>query len=82
MAYIKTTVMLPQNLLEKAYKLMPNSLKKEVIERALTEFVQNNQRKNLREIREEIRFDETYIAEYKRLRGSKYQDGEVENDIS
>jgi hypothetical protein len=66
MAVVKTSFGIRGELLEKAYSLMPDAKKKDVIETALEEFIQNRNRKNLRDIREHITLSSDY--DYKAMR--------------
>ena len=55
-----------EDLLNRAYSLMPNYNKKTVIETALLEFVQKRERKNLKDLRGKIQFEDGY--DYKAMR--------------
>ena len=57
---------LSEDLLNRAYSLMPNHTKRTVIETALTEFVQKRERKNLKDLRGKIKFEDGY--DYKAMR--------------
>jgi len=46
--------------------------KRAVIEKALEEFIENRNQKNLRDIRGKISFQDNYREEYKNYRQSKY----------
>jgi len=70
--YVKTSFELPVDLLQKAYSLMPNFNKRSVVEKALEEFVENHQRKSLRDIRDEITFDDDFLDQVKEYRTSKF----------
>ena len=57
---------LSEDLLKRAYSLMPNHNKRTVIETALFEFVQKRERKNLKDLRGKIKFEDGY--DYKAMR--------------
>jgi len=57
---------LSEDLLKRAYDLMPNHTKRTVIETALIEFVQKRERKNLKDLRGKIKFEDGY--DYKAMR--------------
>ena len=57
---------LDNELLNRTYDLMPDKKKKTVIETALIEFKQNRERKNLKDLRGMIKFENGY--DYKALR--------------
>ena len=71
MIYLSSSVQrvsyeLSKDLLDRAYSLMPNHNKKIVIETALLEFVQKRERKNLKDLRGKIKFEDGY--DYKDMR--------------
>ena len=57
---------LSEDLLNRAYSLMPGYNKNTVIETALKEFIQKRERKDLRDLRGKIKFEEGY--DYKAMR--------------
>lgn len=63
---MRTNIILDDQLVEEAMKLSGLKTKKEVINRALLEFVQNHNRRDLRELQGKILFDDAY--DYKALR--------------
>ena len=67
--YTRTTFEIKTSLLEEAYKLMPNQNKRTVVETALKEFVRNRKRKNLRDLRGAIKFENGY--DYKPMRNDE-----------
>jgi Arc/MetJ family transcription regulator len=64
---MRTNVVLNEELVEEAFKFSREiSTKKELIEMALREYVNNRKRKNIRELRGKINFDDGY--NYKSMR--------------
>ncbi|MGI1691821.1 type II toxin-antitoxin system VapB family antitoxin [Thermoanaerobacter uzonensis] len=66
---MRTNIVIDENLIKEALKISGLKTKKEVVNLALKEFVENRRRKNLMEIKGKIQFDENY--DYKKMRGSK-----------
>ncbi len=66
---MRTNIVLDNKLVEEALKLSGLKTKKEVIHQALLEFVQNRNRRDLRELQGKILFDDAY--DYKVLREDK-----------
>jgi Arc/MetJ family transcription regulator len=64
---MRTNVVLNDELMEEAFKYSQTvSTKKELIEVALREYVNNRKRKNLKELKGKIKFREDY--DYKAMR--------------
>jgi Arc/MetJ family transcription regulator len=64
---MRTNVMLNDDLVNEAFKFSQRiSTKKELIETALREYVDNRKRKNLRELKGKIKFSDDY--DYKAMR--------------
>ena len=63
---MRTNVMIDDGIMEKAMAVSHSKTKKEVIEKALLEFIQNNARKDLSELRGKIKFADGY--DHKALR--------------
>lgn len=63
---MRTNVMIEDSLMEEALKLSRLRTKKDVIHKALEEFVENRKRLDLQEIRGKIRFHDGY--DYKKMR--------------
>jgi Arc/MetJ family transcription regulator len=63
---MRTNIVIDDRLMEEALKLSRYKTKKELVHKALEEFVQNRKRRDLRELRGKVRFDEKY--NYKELR--------------
>lgn len=63
---MRTNVVIDDQLIKDALKLSKMKTKKELIHRALEEFIRNRKRLDLREIRGKIRFAEDY--RYKEMR--------------
>lgn len=63
---MRTNIVIDDELMEDALKLSGCETKKELIHKALQEFIQNRKRRDLRELRGKVNFDETY--NYKELR--------------
>ncbi|MFW6128761.1 MAG: type II toxin-antitoxin system VapB family antitoxin [Candidatus Aminicenantaceae bacterium] len=66
---MRTNVVLDDNLVEEALKLSNAKTKKELIHRALKEFVENRKRLNLLDLSGKIKFAEGY--DYKEMREGK-----------
>ncbi|EIW00005.1 MAG: type II toxin-antitoxin system VapB family antitoxin [Thermoanaerobacteraceae bacterium] len=66
---MRTNIVIDENLIKEALKISGLKTKKEVVNLALKEFVENRRRKNLMEIKGKIQFDENY--DYKKMRESK-----------
>lgn len=65
---MRTNVVIDDQLIKDALKLSKMKTKKELIHRALEEFIRNRKRLDLREIRGKIRFAEDYNYKEKRSR--------------
>ena len=63
---MRTNIVLDDKLVEQALKLSGHKTKKEVIHQALLEFVQNRNRRDLRELQGKIQFSDA--SDYKALR--------------
>ena len=63
---MRTNVVIDDRLIKEALKLSRAKTKREIIHRALEEFIRNRKRLDLREIRGKIRFAEDY--NYKGMR--------------
>ena len=64
---MRTNVVLNEELVDEAFKYSQTiSTKKELIEIALKEYVNNRKRKNIKELRGKIKFRENY--DYKAMR--------------
>jgi len=63
---MRTNIVIDDRLMEEALKLSRYKTKKELIHKALEEFIQNRKRRDLRELRGKVDFDEQY--DYKELR--------------
>lgn len=63
---MRTNIVLDDELVEEAFKYSDAKTKKELVERALREFVEKHRRKDIRELRGKISFQPGY--DYKRLR--------------
>lgn len=66
---MRTNIVIDENLIKEALKISGLKTKKEVVNLALKEFVENRRRKNLMEIKGKIQFDENY--DYKKIREGK-----------
>ena len=65
---MRTNIVLNDDLVNEAFKYSQTiSTKKELIETALKEYVDNRKRKNIRELRGKIRLSDDY--DYKSMRG-------------
>ncbi len=65
---VRTNIVIDDKLMEQAMRLSGLSTKKEVVERALREFVERHSRKDLLELRGKILFDSNYDYKAKRER--------------
>jgi Arc/MetJ family transcription regulator len=67
---MRTNIVLDDQLVEEAFKFSQTiSTKKELIETALKEYVNNRKRKNLKELKGKIKFSPGY--DYKKMREMK-----------
>ncbi|AIS53338.1 hypothetical protein TKV_c22090 [Thermoanaerobacter kivui] len=66
---MRTNIVIDENLIKEALKISGLKTKKEVVNLALKEFVENRKKKNLMEIKGKIQFDENY--DYKKMREGK-----------
>jgi Arc/MetJ family transcription regulator len=66
---VRTNVVLDESLVAEALKLSNTKTKKELIHKALKEFVENRRRLNLLDLSGKIKFAEGY--DYKRMREGK-----------
>ncbi len=63
---MRTNVVIDDHLIEEALKISEIKTKKELINRALEEFVRNRKRRDLKELRGKVEFADDY--NYKKLR--------------
>jgi Arc/MetJ family transcription regulator len=63
---MRTNIVIDDRLMEEALKLSRYKTKKELVHKALEEFIQNRKRRDLRELKGKVNFDEDY--DYKELR--------------
>lgn len=66
---MRTNIVLNDKLVKEAFRYADVSTKKELVELALREFVQNHSRRDIRELRNKIKLDPNY--NYKNLREEK-----------
>jgi Arc/MetJ family transcription regulator len=66
---MRTNIVLNDQLVKEAFKFTAVSTKRELIELALKEFVENHKRKNVSEIRGKVKLCDDY--DYKKLREDK-----------
>lgn len=69
---MRTNIVIDDELMEKAMRISGLSTKKEVVNKALHEFVQNRSRRDLKELRGKIQFADGY--DYKLLRKDRQND--------
>lgn len=69
---MRTNIAIDDELMKKAMRISGLSTKKEVVNKALDEFVQNRSRKDLKELRGKIRFADGY--DYKSHRKDRQND--------
>ena len=63
---MRTNVVIDDELIQEAFRLTKLKTKKEIIHKALEEFIQNRKRLDLKEIRGKIKFARGY--DYKKMR--------------
>ncbi len=63
---MRTNIVIDDRLMEEALKLSKCKTKKELVHKALQEFIQNRKRRDLRELKGKVNFDKKY--NYKELR--------------
>ncbi len=66
---MRTNIVLDDMLVQEAFKFVSVKTKKELIQIALQEFIENHKRKDLRKLKGKIQFSEEY--DYKTLRNGK-----------
>lgn len=66
---MRTNIVLNDKLVKEAFKFTDVSTKRELIELALKEFVQNHRRQDIRELRGKVKIRKDY--DYKKLREDK-----------
>ncbi|WAM35644.1 type II toxin-antitoxin system VapB family antitoxin [Caldicellulosiruptor acetigenus] len=66
---MRTNIFIDENLLKKVMEIAGVKTKKEAVEIALREYLENHTRKNLLELKGKIMFDENY--DYKRMRAEQ-----------
>jgi Arc/MetJ family transcription regulator len=66
---MRTNIVIDDNLMQKAMKISGLKTKREVVEKAITEFVTNRTRKDLKELRGKIQFADDY--DYRAMRGRR-----------
>jgi len=67
---VRTNIVLDDELVNEAFKYAENiQTKKDLINTALREFIQNHKIKDLRDLKGKIKFDDNY--DYKQMRISK-----------
>ena len=62
----RTNIVLNDDLVSEAIKYSPVKTKREIVEIALTEFVENHKRKNIKDLKGKIKFNDKY--DYKSMR--------------
>ena len=66
---VRTNIVLDDELVEEAFRHSDAKTKRELVDRALREFVENHKRRDIRELRGKISFHPGY--DYKKLREGK-----------
>lgn len=69
---MRTNIVIDDNLMEKAMQVSGLKTKKEIVEQAISEFVERRTRKNLMDLKGKISFVDNY--DYKSLREVKAND--------
>jgi Arc/MetJ family transcription regulator len=67
--YMRTNIVLDEQLVQEAFRYAHVSTKKELIDLALREFVENHRRKDVRDLKGKVKIDDKY--DYKSLRSRK-----------
>ena len=65
---MRTNIVIDEQLMNEAFRYTPYKTKKEIVNLALKEFVENAKRLSLLDIKGRISFDDTY--EYKEMRSN------------
>lgn len=65
---MRTNVVIDDRLIEEAFRLSKHKTKKDLIRAALSEFIQNRKKMNLKKLRGKIEFADNY--DYKKMRNS------------
>lgn len=66
---MRTNIILDEKLVQEAFRYADVSTKRDLINLALKEFVENHRRKDIREIKGKVKIDNKY--DYKKLRTEK-----------
>ena len=66
---MRTNIMINDSLLKRAFRCSNVKTKKDLVNIALSEFVRNHSKKDIRELKGKIKFRSNY--DYKKLRRSK-----------
>lgn len=66
---MRTNIVIDDTLMQKAMKISGLKTKREVVEKAISEFVANRTRKDLKELRGKIQFADDY--DYRAMRGRR-----------
>ena len=66
---VRTNIVLDDELVEEAFRHSDAKTKRELVDRALREFVENRKRRDIRELRGKISFHPGY--DYRKLREGK-----------
>ncbi|MDD4238633.1 MAG: type II toxin-antitoxin system VapB family antitoxin [Desulfotomaculaceae bacterium] len=66
---MRTNIVIDDTLMQKAMKISGLKTKREVVEKAIIEFVANRTRKDLKELRGKIEFADDY--DYRSMRGRR-----------
>ena len=68
---MRTNIVLDAELVEEAFKYSPSiKTKKDLVNAALTEYVQNRKRKDIRDLKGKIQFSDNY--DHKKMRIGKW----------
>ncbi len=68
---MRTNIVLNDQLVKEAFTYAQVDTKKALIELALTEFVENHRRRDVRELRGQVKLDSTYDYKVLRTEGEK-----------
>ncbi len=77
---MRTNILLDEKLVKEAFKYTDVSTKRELVDLALREFINNHKRKDVRELLGKINLNENY--DYKFLRQSHYDTSKDKNEKS
>lgn len=69
--YMRTNIVLDEKLVKEAFRYAHVSTKKELIDLALREYVENHRRKDIRDLRGKVKIDDKYNYKSSRSRAER-----------